>query len=153
MPKASQHSPCAGIDLTNYLMALLRERGQIFTSPDDRKAVHSMKEQFCRVALNFEEELRHSSSKKEHKFELPDGKVITMTDECLRCPEALFKTFLIDSTAKGIHEAVFHSIMMCDMDIRRDLFANVILTGTSFYIIYYNNIYNKYITLRWFNTI
>ncbi|XP_026478012.1 actin-3-like isoform X1 [Ctenocephalides felis] len=129
LPKAAHHSPCAGMDLTNYLISLLRERGHILTTPDDRKVVHSMKEQFCRIALNFEEELK--GPKTENKHTLPDGTVITMTDECIRCPEALFKTYLIDSTAQGIHEAVFSSIMACDMDIRRDLFANIILTGGS----------------------
>lgn len=31
----------------------------------------------------------------------------------------------------GIHEIVHNSIMNCDMDIRRDMYSNVILSGGS----------------------
>ena len=31
----------------------------------------------------------------------------------------------------GIHDTTFQSIMKCDVDIRRDLFSNVVLSGGS----------------------
>ena len=31
----------------------------------------------------------------------------------------------------GIHDAAFHSIMKCDIDIRKDLYANNVLSGGS----------------------
>ena len=33
--------------------------------------------------------------------------------------------------ATGIHEQTYDSIMKCDMDIRRDLYSNVVLSGGS----------------------
>jgi actin beta/gamma 1 len=29
----------------------------------------------------------------------------------------------------GIHEATYNTIMKCDLDIRKDLYANVVLSG------------------------
>jgi actin-related protein len=33
--------------------------------------------------------------------------------------------------AAGIHETTFNSIMKCDVDIRKDLYANVVMSGGS----------------------
>ena len=32
----------------------------------------------------------------------------------------------------GIHETTFNSIMKCDIDIRKDLYANTVLSGGTF---------------------
>ncbi len=37
----------------------------------------------------------------------------------------------------GIHETTFNSIMKCDIDIRKDLYANTVLSGGK--IIIYSN--------------
>lgn len=29
----------------------------------------------------------------------------------------------------GIHESLYNSVMKCDLDIRRDLFANIVMSG------------------------
>merc|ERR1719486_62421 len=34
-----------------------------------------------------------------------------------------------DKEASGIHDTTFQSIMKCDLDIRKDLYANVVLSG------------------------
>lgn len=31
--------------------------------------------------------------------------------------------------AVGVHETAYNSIMKCDLDIRKDLYANVVLSG------------------------
>ncbi|KAM1096597.1 hypothetical protein EV2_014640 [Malus domestica] len=33
--------------------------------------------------------------------------------------------------AAGIHETTYHSIMKCDVDIRKDLYGNIVLSGGS----------------------
>merc|ERR1711924_263139 len=69
------------------------------------------------------------SSEKEKTYELPDGNVITVGNERFRCPEALFQPSFIGKEASGIHDTTFQSIMKCDLDIRKDLYANVVLSG------------------------
>jgi len=65
----------------------------------------------------------------EKNYELPDGNVITIGSERFRCPETLFKPTFIGKEEKGVHELTFKSIMKCDVDIRKDLYANTVLSG------------------------
>lgn len=37
--------------------------------------------------------------------------------------------FLLGMESCGIHETTFNSIMKCDVDIRKDLYANTVLSG------------------------
>ena len=63
--------------------------------------------------------------------ELPDGQVIIIDNERFRCPEAFFQPCLTSMESAGIQETTYNSIMKCDMDIRRDLYSNVVLSGGS----------------------
>merc|ERR1712241_729770 len=69
------------------------------------------------------------SSDKEKTYELPDGNIITVGSERFRCPEVLFQPSFIGKEASGVHDTTFQSIMKCDVDIRKDLYANVVLSG------------------------
>merc|ERR1711990_1344449 len=40
-----------------------------------------------------------------------------------------FQPSFIGKEASGIHDTTFQSIMKCDVDIRKDLYANVVLSG------------------------
>jgi actin-related protein len=62
---------------------------------------------------------------------MPDGQFITIGEERFRCGEALFKPSLLGLDETGIHEKTFQSIMKTDIDIRRDLYSNVVLSGGS----------------------
>merc|ERR1712151_562774 len=62
-------------------------------------------------------------------YELPDGNIISVGSERFRCPEVLFQPSLVGKEASGIHEATFRSIMQCDIDVRKALYANVVLSG------------------------
>ncbi|MXQ82287.1 hypothetical protein E5288_WYG011055 [Bos mutus] len=70
-----------------------------------------------------------SSSFWEKSYKLPDGQVITISNERFRCPEALFQTSFLGMEFCGIHETTFSSIMKCDIDIHKDLYANTVLSG------------------------
>jgi len=59
--------------------------------------------------------------------------VITIGNERFRCPEALFRPSLMGIEAHidspGVHEVMYNSIMKCDMEIRKELYSNIVLSG------------------------
>jgi actin len=69
------------------------------------------------------------SSALEKTYELPDGQILTFGNERFRCAEALFKPSFLGMECAGLHETLFNSIMKCDVDIRRAMYGNVILSG------------------------
>merc|ERR1712083_1240883 len=42
---------------------------------------------------------------------------------------ALFQPSFLGMEACGIHETTYNSIMKCDVDIRKDLYANTVMSG------------------------
>merc|ERR1712154_59642 len=64
-------------------------------------------------------------------YQLPDGQVINIETERFRCCEALFTPLLMGKESDGIHQMIYKSIKACDVDIRRDLYTNTVLSGGS----------------------
>merc|ERR1711973_1065029 len=54
---------------------------------------------------------------------------ITVGAERFRCCEPLFQPSLIGKESSGIHQLTYDSIQKCDVDIRRDLYTNTVLSG------------------------
>ncbi|XP_046582664.1 actin, cytoskeletal 4-like [Haliotis rubra] len=133
LPHAVRRMDLAGRHLTSYLSRILHERGYNFTTSCEWSFISYIKEKLCYVAMDFESEMVSAaqSSTIEKGYELPDGSVITIGNERFRAPECLFQPSFMGMESTGIHEMVNSSVVNCDIDIRKDLYSNVVLSGGS----------------------
>ncbi|KAJ6798193.1 actin-like [Iris pallida] len=137
LPHAILRADLAGHSLTYALMKILTKRGYPFTTTVERQVVmevaRDIKERLAYISLNYELELEtaKSNSSVGTSYELPDGQMITIGAESFMCTEGLFQPSLIGMEAAGIHEMTYNSIMKCDVDMRKDLYGYIVLSGGS----------------------
>jgi actin len=136
VPHAVKKNYVAGRTITDHMTKLLQADG-ITEGTGGQSAwaqiVRSIKEQTCYVALDPDAEMKKAmeSSEIQKNYELPDGSTVSINSPRFMGPEAIFNPGLIkegDETP-GMHTMTFESIQECDMDIRKELYSNVILSG------------------------
>jgi len=130
LPNAIRRVDIAGRDVTEYLQLLLRKSGYKFTTTAEKEVVRIIKEKTCYIALNPSKEEKDTNGKFDD-FTLPDGNIVKLGTERFKAPEILFNPELIGLEYAGIHQVVVDSINRVDLDLRKALFANVVLSGGS----------------------
>ena len=138
LPHAVNRLDAGGKQVSQYLERLLTGRGYSFTTDMEKEIVNDIKEKLCYVAINYGAEIMKynndsagflQSGKLERDYKLPDGNVITVGSESFIAPECMFQPHFIGLEQEGIHRMVYGSIMKCDVDIRKDLFGNIVIAG------------------------
>eukprot|EP00010_Vexillifera_abyssalis_P006367 CAMPEP_0201546278 /NCGR_PEP_ID=MMETSP0173_2-20130828/2607_1 /ASSEMBLY_ACC=CAM_ASM_000268 /TAXON_ID=218659 /ORGANISM="Vexillifera sp., Strain DIVA3 564/2" /LENGTH=418 /DNA_ID=CAMNT_0047954895 /DNA_START=84 /DNA_END=1340 /DNA_ORIENTATION=- len=131
MAHAIQRLDLAGRDLTQYLVTLLKKGGHSLNTTAEQEIVRDIKERLCYVAYNFDDEVEKASQSMNifKDYEMPDGQVITVGEERFRCTETLFQPSMIGHEHEGIHKMIHTSIQKCDIDVRKDMYVNVVLSG------------------------
>ncbi|ODM92564.1 actin [Orchesella cincta] len=132
LPHAIGRLNLAGRDLTDYLIRLLDEKGFYFISTAEKEVVRDMKEKLCYVALDYNQECENSKAPGksiDKTYVLPDGQEVTVGSERFVCAEALFRPSLLGWEMPGLSELAHDTINKCDLDVRKELFSNIILSG------------------------
>jgi len=128
LPHAVQRINVAGRDVTKRLVSLLMEDGvgDLHTSAA-QEIVRGIKEQLCYVSLDPKTE--GSGNEVAKDFEMPDGQVISVGKPRWNAPECLFDPSMIGVEQDGIARLVKTTVDCCDMDVRRDMYENIVLSG------------------------
>ncbi len=130
---AIQRIDLAGRDVTTYLQRLLRQNGNLFTSSAEKEIVREIKEKLCYVAIDPEKEiiLSNKVAGMEKAYMLPDGETITIGLERFLAPECFFNPAVLGKELAPLDDVIVGAISDCDVDLRRDLYSNIVLSGGS----------------------
>ncbi|KAL8713857.1 MAG: hypothetical protein Q9220_002002 [cf. Caloplaca sp. 1 TL-2023] len=137
MPNSIRRIDVAGRDVTEQMQLLFRKSGHVFHTSAEKEVVRTIKEKTCYVAPDPKKEEREWSQhngKPDGKIVehvLPDGNKIKVGSERWKAPEILFDPELIGLEYPGIHQIVIDAINRTDLDLRKSLFGNIVLSGGS----------------------
>ncbi len=139
IPHAVVSLDIGGRDLTRYLIQMLTDRSSFFTYPVNERreplsyiVANEVKETLCFVALDFEEEMKTSAlttTGLEKSFEIDNEDTIMVGNERFRCAEPLFQPHLVGLEMVGIADSTYQAIMKSDVQIHKDLYSNIVMSG------------------------
>ncbi len=121
LPHAALRLDIGEADILKRWSALEAPRGVPANDETDQRRLDQT---FGYIALNPRKE-QHAAS----PFRLSSGRTITVGTERFMAPEAYFEPQLISLEQEGIHKLVYEFIMKCDVDIRKDLYNNIVIAG------------------------
>ena len=126
LPHCVLRMDLAGRDVTDFLIKILNEVNVSLTTSAEREIAKDIKEKTCYVALDPEVEINEV---KEMSYEMPDGTVIKVKDQRFRAPEILFHPEQCGKEPGGVDHKCFESIDKSDIDVRKDLYQCIVLSG------------------------
>lgn len=116
-----------GRDVTSYLRTLLRQYGMFFDTSAELDIVRGIKEQRCQVSVA----AQSKDVAVKVKYRLPDNSEITLGPELTQAGELLFNPSLAGKEHGSAATVVSDSIKLADVDVRRELYQNILLAGGS----------------------
>ncbi|RCI12446.1 hypothetical protein L249_1140 [Ophiocordyceps polyrhachis-furcata BCC 54312] len=116
MPSSIRRIDVAGRDVTEHLQTLLRKSGYVFHTSAEKEVVRMIKENVAYVAKDPRKEERDW---------------IGIGSERFRAPEILFEPELIGLEYPGVHQMTVDAIGRTDLDLRKSLYGNIVLSGGS----------------------
>ena len=126
LPHCVLRMDLAGRDITDHLIKILNEVNVSLTTSAEREIAKDIKEKVCYIALDPETEINEV---KEMSYEMPDGTVIKVKDQRFRAPEILFHPEQCGKEPGGVAQKCFDSINKSDIDVRKDLYQCIVLSG------------------------
>ncbi len=141
IPNSYIRNNYGGKDVTEYFQTLLQRQGYSFTTTSEFEIVKKMKEDICFTTINSNIsnplnnisnlDLSGNKNKSESSgiYNLPDGNAIKIGDEKSLAPEILFNPSIIGSENLSFQEMIISSINKVDIDLRKNLYNNVFISG------------------------
>ncbi|KAM9924763.1 hypothetical protein OXX80_011118 [Metschnikowia pulcherrima] len=150
MPPSIKRMDVAGRDITeNLAFNIRRMSGVTLQSSSELDIARMIKEKCCFVSKDPSRDektyhgvpyshylspgvaggITHEGSDLFTSYKLPDGHTLNLGVEQFRAPEILFNPQLIGSESPGIHELTALAISKTDLDLRPELYQNIILSG------------------------
>ena len=133
-----KHIPIAGRDITKYIVKSLKNRKEPIHPEDLMDVSREIKEKFCYVCKNMDSEVKEFADPDSEKFRLYEGtgkttgtplKIKVGTERFLG-PEVFFSPEkLTKDWDKPLDLCVDTTIQNCPIDLRRDLYSNIVLSG------------------------
>ena len=131
-----------GKDVTEYFLTLLQRQGYSFSTTSEFEIVKKMKEDICFTSIsgninnpinimsgNMELSSNKNKSESTGIYNLPDGNAIKIGDEKSLAPEILFNPSIIGNENLSFQEMIITSINKVDIDLRKNLFNNILISG------------------------
>jgi actin-related protein len=134
LPHAVEKCMIAGRVLTAQMQKLLLNCNINMQSASELEVVKDMKEKLCFVAQDFDAESEQATKSSEHDmtYTMPDKSVVTVPATVrMGCPELLFNPSKYGNNEKSMPALAWASISASDIDVRKELCKNVIMSGGS----------------------
>eukprot|EP00475_Leptophrys_vorax_P029409 TRINITY_DN4318_c0_g2_i2.p2 TRINITY_DN4318_c0_g2~~TRINITY_DN4318_c0_g2_i2.p2 ORF type:complete len:372 (-),score=105.06 TRINITY_DN4318_c0_g2_i2:1682-2797(-) len=119
----------AGNDLTKFWKDIFQKSGFEYNEFEVEDIAKDLKELYACVALDFDAEMK-SPSFPEDVYTLPDGQTLSIgSAERFVCTEVIFNPLVNGMEQDGISATIQKAVQKCGIDIRKDLYGEVLLSG------------------------
>ena len=140
IPNSYIRNNYGGRDVTDYFQTLLKKQGYSFSTTSEFEIVRKIKEEICFTIVGSSsnnplsnisnlEIGNKNKSESSNTYNLPDGNAIKIGEEKSLAPEILFNPSIIGSEHSSFQEMIVTSINKVDIDLRKNLFNNILISG------------------------